>query len=82
MADLYALSKDDLLNLERMGDKSADNVLASIEASKLRPLPRLIFALGIRHVGGQTAEWLTDAFGSLDTLMDAPQEEIERRLGR
>jgi DNA ligase (NAD+) len=52
-------------------------VLASIEASKQRPLSRLIFGLGIRHVGFQTAEWLARAFGSLDALMQASQEEIE-----
>jgi DNA ligase (NAD+) len=77
VADLYALKKEDLIALERMGDKSADNVLASIEASKQRPLARLIFALGIRHVGEQTAQWLADAFGSLDALMAASTDEID-----
>ena len=75
-ADLYGLRKEQLLELERMADKSADNVVRSIEASKQRPLPRLIFALGIRHVGDQVAVLLADHFGSLDALMNAPEEEI------
>jgi DNA ligase (NAD+) len=77
VADLYALSKDDLIGLERLADKSAENVLASIRASKQRSLPRLVFALGIRYVGEQTAELLAEAFGSLDALMNVSQEEIE-----
>ncbi len=76
-ADLYGLTKDRLLGLERMGDKSADNILRSIEASKQRPLPRLIFALGIRHVGDQAAVLLTGHFGSLDALMAASETEIQ-----
>ena len=55
-ADLYRLRKEDLLGLERMGEKSAQNVLDAIEASKTRPLWRFLAALGIRHVGGQSAE--------------------------
>ncbi len=77
-ADLYRLTKDDLLSLERMGDKSAQNVLDAIEASKTRPLWRFIAGLGIRHVGSQSAEILADRFGSLEALMDAGQEELER----
>jgi DNA ligase (NAD+) len=76
-ADLYRLTKDDLLSLERMGDKSAQNVLDAIEASKTRPLWRFIAGLGIRHVGSQSAEILADGFGSLEVLMDASQEELE-----
>jgi DNA ligase (NAD+) len=76
VADLYAVTREDLLRLERMADKSADNVLASIEGSKQRPLERLIFALGIRYVGYQTAEILANAFGSLDALMKASLEQI------
>jgi len=76
-ADLYYLTKDDLLKLERMADKSAQNVLDSIAGSKERPLPRLIFALGIRHVGGETAELLAGHFGSLDALARASLEELE-----
>jgi DNA ligase (NAD+) len=77
VADLYSLRKDDLLGLERMAERSAENVLTSIQTSKQRPLPRLIFALGIRYVGDQTAELLAAAFGSLDALMAADQAEIE-----
>jgi len=77
-ADLYRLTKDDLLSLERMGDKSAQNVLDAIEASKTRPLWRFIAGLGIRHVGSQSAEILADRFGSLEALMNADQEELER----
>ena len=77
VADLYSLTRDDLIGLERMGEKSAENVLASIEASKQRPLHRLIFALGIRHVGDQTAVLLANHFRSLDALAAASQDEIE-----
>jgi DNA ligase (NAD+) len=77
VADLYALTREQLLSLERMGEKSAQNVLDSIQASKQRPLSRLIFALGIRHVGSQTAALLAAAFGSLDRLKDAELEEIK-----
>jgi DNA ligase (NAD+) len=76
-ADLYRLTKDDLLSLERMGDKSAQNVLDAIEASKTRPLWRFIAALGIRHVGGQSAVILADHFGSLEAIMDASLEDLE-----
>jgi DNA ligase (NAD+) len=78
VADIYRLSKADLLQLERMGDKSAQNVLDEIEASKRLPLERVIFALGIRFVGARTAEFLAQSFGSLDGLIDAatlPGEE-------
>jgi DNA ligase (NAD+) len=64
-----------------MGEKSAENVLASIEASKQKPLHRLIFALGIRYVGDQTAVLLANAFGSLEALAAASQEEIEQVEG-
>jgi DNA ligase (NAD+) len=77
-ADLYQLTKDDLLSLERMGDKSVQNVLDAIEASKTRPLWRFIAGLGIRHVGSQSAQVLADRLGSLESLMDAGQEELEK----
>ena len=77
VADLYALAKEQLLSLERMGEKSAQNVLDNLEASKSRTLPRLIFALGVRHVGDQTARLLAEQFHSLDTLANASLEEIE-----
>ncbi len=76
-ADIYRLKRDDLTALERMGDKSAQNVLDGIEASKTRPLWRFIAALGIRHVGGQSAEVLAEHFGSLDALMNAGQDQLE-----
>jgi DNA ligase (NAD+) len=77
VADLYRLTKDDLLKLERMGDKSAQNVLDEIEASKKLPLERVIFGLGIRFVGERTAQFLGEHFGSLDALMKASTEELE-----
>jgi DNA ligase (NAD+) len=76
-ADIYRLKKEDLMALERMGEKSAQNVLDGIEASKTRPLWRFIAALGIRHVGGQSAEVLADHLGSLDAIMNASQEELQ-----
>jgi DNA ligase (NAD+) len=74
--DLYALSKEQLVALERVGDKSAQNILDNLEASKQRPLDRVIFALGIRYVGDQTAELLAHAFGSMHRLRGASLEEI------
>jgi DNA ligase (NAD+) len=76
-ADLYRLKKDDLMSLERMGEKSARNVLAAIEASKTRPLWRFLAALGIRHVGGQSAEVLASHFGSLDAIVNAGPDELQ-----
>src|SRR5579864_593071 len=75
-SDLYRLTKEQLLGLERMGDKSAQNVLDNIEASKQRPLTRVLFALGIRYVGYQTAELLARAFGTMDRLRNASLEDI------
>ena len=77
VADIYKLTKDDLLSLERMGDKSAQNVLDEIEASKKLPLERVIFGLGIRFVGERTAQFLAEHFGSMDALMSASPEELE-----
>ena len=76
-ADIYRLDVFKLSQLERMGPKSADNVMASIEASKTRPLWRLIAGLGIRNVGGQSAQILAEAFGSLEALMKAEAEHLE-----
>ncbi len=76
VADVYYLTKAQLVGLERMGDKSAENLLRAIEASKSRPVARLLFALGIRHVGAQTAALLINAFGSLDALAAASEAEI------
>jgi DNA ligase (NAD+) len=66
-----------LLTLERMGDKSAENVLREIEASKKLPLERVIFGLGIRFVGERTAEFLAEHFGSMDALIKAGEEELQ-----
>ncbi len=76
VAGLYSLTHDQLANLERMGDKSADNLLGEIEHSKKAELARLIFALGIRFVGERTAQLLADHFGSLDKLARATQEQL------
>ena len=76
VAGLYYLQPQQFLSLERMGEKSAENVLKAIEESKERPLARLIFALGIRYVGEETGKLLADAFGSLDRLMAASYDEI------
>ena len=77
VADLYRLTKDDLLKLERMGEKSAQNVLDEIAASKKLPLERVIYGLGIRFVGERTAQFLAEHFGSLDAVMKAGEEELE-----
>jgi DNA ligase (NAD+) len=74
--DLYALDKDQLMALERIADKSAQNVLDNIDASKTRPLGRILFGLGIRHVGERLAQALAAAFGSIDRLMAASSEEL------
>ena len=75
-ADLYSVKKEDLLPLERMGDKLVDNILAAIEASKTPPLPRLIFALGIPLIGEHAGEILARRFGSLDKLKAATVDEL------
>jgi len=78
IADLYYLKekRGQLLNLERMAEKSVDNLLEAIDKSKDRSLARLIFALGIRHIGGETAEILAAEFGSLDALANASRERL------
>ena len=78
VADIYDLTKDRLVALERMGEKSAQNVLDEIEASKKLPLERVIYGLGIRMVGERTAQLLAEHFGSLDALMDASEEELQQ----
>lgn len=75
-ADLYALRAEDLAELERMAEKSAGNLIAQIEASRRRPLHRFLNALGIRNVGERLAEILAERFGTLDALMEAPEEEM------
>jgi DNA ligase (NAD+) len=79
--DLYFLKKEDLLQLERMAEKSAQNVLDEIEKSRHVPLSRLLYALGIRHVGKRMAEILASHFGSLEKLEKASVEELEKVEG-
>jgi DNA ligase (NAD+) len=74
--DLYSLTKEELMKLERMADKSASNVLSSIDKSKNRPLARVIFALGITHVGDQYAELLAEHFDSIDDMAKASEEGL------
>jgi DNA ligase (NAD+) len=76
VADLYYLTQEQLLDLERMAEKSVSNVIESIQRSKNRPLARVIFALGILHVGDETAELLASHFTSIDKLANATQEEL------
>lgn len=75
-ADLYSLRKDNLLKLERMGEKSADNLLAALAESKKNELDKLLFALGIRHVGAKVARILATEFGSMEKLQQAQPEEL------
>lgn len=75
-ADLYFLNKEDLLKLERMGEKSADNLLKAIEASKENELDKLLFGLGIRHVGAKVARILAEEFGTVEKLMVAEHEQL------
>jgi DNA ligase (NAD+) len=77
VADIYKLTEEDLLQLERMGKKSAQNVLREIEASKKLPLERVIYGLGIRFVGERTAQFLAEHFGSMEALMNATEAELE-----
>ena len=76
VADLYSLTQDEFMQFERMGDKLADNLLNAIASSKERELSRFIYALGIRHVGEQTAKLLANAFGSIQNLAKATEEEL------
>lgn len=75
-ADLYSLRKEDLLKLERMGEKSADNLLAALAESKKNELDKLLFALGIRHVGAKVARILATEFGSMEKLQQAQPEKL------
>ncbi len=77
-ADIYHLTQNDLLTLERMGKKSASNLLAAIEKSRHTALDRLIYALGIRMVGRRNAEILAEYFGDLEKLRQASVEELEQ----
>lgn len=76
IASVYFLEKEQLAGLDRLADRSADNLIAAIAASKERPLARMIFALGILHVGSETAETLARRFGSVQRLSQASEEEL------
>ncbi|MCM3055754.1 NAD-dependent DNA ligase LigA [Caldibacillus thermoamylovorans] len=77
VADIYKLTKDQLIQLERMGEKSVQNLLTAIEASKENSLERLLFGLGIRHVGAKAAKILAQTYEHIDRLMDAKEEELQ-----
>jgi len=77
VADIYSLTKEDLLGLERFADKSAQNIIDEIERSKKLPLERVIYGLGIRMVGERTAQFLAEHFGSMEALETASLEELQ-----
>ncbi len=81
VGDIYSLTYDDLIALEGFADVSVRNLLAAIDASKDRPLANLLVGLGIRHVGGRGAEVLASAFGSLDAIMEASEEDLAAAEG-
>jgi len=76
--DLYFLTVDDLRRLPRMGEKSAANLISSIQASKDNPMAKLLFALGIRHVGLRLSQTIAEQFGSMDAFMNATPEELSQ----
>lgn len=76
--DIFDLTEEKLLQLERMGKKSAQNLLEEIEKAKKAPLDRVIMGLGMRFVGERTAELLAEHFGSMDALMEASEEELQQ----
>lgn len=76
VADLYNLTVDQIAGLDRMGERSAQNVIDGLEASKTRPFHQVLFALGIRHIGATVARNLADAFGSVAALRDATEEDL------
>ena len=78
LADIYHLKKEDLIKLERIGEKTAASLLEQIERSKQAPLNRVLLGLGIRHVGERTAQALADEFGSMEALIAANEEELTR----
>ncbi|MEN0648068.1 NAD-dependent DNA ligase LigA [Caldifermentibacillus hisashii] len=77
VADIYKLTKEQLIQLERMGEKSVQNLLTAIEASKENSLERLLFGLGIRHVGAKAAKILAQTYEHIDRLMEAKEEELQ-----
>lgn len=74
--DLYRLKAQDLVLLDRMGEKSADNILSAVEKSKANDLYRLLYAFGIRHIGEKASKLLAEAFGSMDAVMQASKDDI------
>ena len=76
ISDIYAITKEQLISLERMAEKSATNILNAIERSKTRPLPNVLMALGIRHAGLETADALVRHFGSIQRIAQATEEEL------
>lgn len=81
IADIYQLRKEEVAGLERMGDKSAQNLMEAIEKSKNQPLDRLIFALGIPYIGANAAKILARHFKSLEALQKVSKEELEQIEG-
>jgi len=77
-ADLYKLQKSELAELERMADKSADNVIKAIRESKNMPLWRLLAGLGIRHIGGQSAQTLSNYFGTIEKVLSVDKDELKK----
>jgi DNA ligase (NAD+) len=78
VADLYRLTPEQLIELQRMGKKSAEKLIANINASRRQPLPRILNALGIPFVGERTAQFLAEAFGDLDKIAAASEDELQR----
>ena len=78
LADIYKLEKEDILELERMADKSADNVIRAIQDSKNMPLWRLLAGLGIRHIGGQSALTLSNYFGTIEKVLSVDRDELKK----
>lgn len=81
IADFYVLRKEDVLNLERFADKSAENIVASIQGRKTLPLGRFLYGLGIQHVGAVMANELAEKFGSLEKISSASYEELSKIEG-
>ena len=77
VADIYSLTQDQLLELDRMGQKSAEKILRNVDASRKQPLPRVLNGLGIPFVGERTAQILADTFGSLDAIAEADEEKLQ-----
>jgi DNA ligase (NAD+) len=78
VADLYSLTQEQLVGLERMGKKSAEKLLANIQSSRQQPLPRILNGLGIPFVGERTAQFLAEAFGDLDAIATATEDELQK----